>query len=84
MASKMVERVALAIREERMLNEQYVGHNGERWPRPPIDEFYGVARAAIEAMRQITPEMLQTGQGWDGIPAIWGRMIDAALGNEQP
>lgn len=37
------------------------------------------ARAVIEAMRQITPEMLQAGQGWDGIPAIWNRMIDAAL-----
>lgn len=28
--------------------------------------------------RKLTPEMLQAGQGWDGIPAIWERMVAEA------
>lgn len=70
----MVHRVAQAIYANRFGPDGLEFLEKEPW-RAAID----TARAAIEAMRKLTPEMLQAGQGWDGIPATWNRMIDAAL-----
>lgn len=78
----MVERVARAI---------YEGRNGPRcmaWSRhsnehrrPYIDD----ARAAIEAMREPTEEMLFAAD-WleNGTRAAWQAMIDAALSEQKP
>lgn len=69
--SEMVERIARKIFK---IARSGVDPMGDAWK-----DYEPDARAAIEAMRKLTPEMLQAGQGWDGIPAIWNRMIDAAL-----
>lgn len=78
--SEMLERVARAIWQESVGRNQWSDwdtFSPDAWGRV---RSIAQACAAIEAMRNITPEMLQAGQGWDGIPAIWGRMIDKALG----
>ena len=76
----MVERVAVAIC--RALGDD-PDREGER-----LTAYDDAARAAIEAMRDPTPEMLEAGGrkgGFDGYwvedntAAIWAAMIDTAL-----
>ncbi len=70
--SEMVERIARAIHD--------AAHKGLDfdWPR---EMRIAQARAAIEAMRQPTDEMLYSGR-WpnDVMGENWQAMIDAALG----
>jgi hypothetical protein len=71
----MVERVSRAIR----LSLDETGY------------YPDAARAAIEAMREPTPEMIEAGNipGWDDSVSvglseeIWPAMIDAALKEEE-
>jgi len=43
------------------------------------DSDEDMARAAIAAMREPTPQMLKASGGWLDTPEIWQAMIDAAL-----
>ena len=74
--SEMVERVARAICESEKMN--------------PDDKLGGwihwvnAARAAIEAMREPTDEMLSAMEPWSRVTGhhklVWGAGVDAALG----
>jgi len=66
--SEMIERVAKAILEEQRKNRSVFPSN--------ID----LARAAIEAMREPTCDMLNAGWRKDGWPLSYRAAIDAALG----
>ena len=70
--SEMIERVAEAIAAREAL--MYPSHFDAK----------ALARAAIEAMREPTEEMVSASYGprWaeNEIEDKWGRMIDAALG----
>jgi hypothetical protein len=82
--SEMVERVARAIAKAR--------HPGLTWPTKSDPEYIQTvhtylrdARAAIEAMREPTEEMIKaSNREWDGrmshrSSGAWQVMIDAAL-----
>lgn len=82
-----VEQVALAIWQKKMNTKDGVEIFNRLTAR---DEWLGIARAAIEAMRGPTDKMKESGSftGWsDGTGAIseveaaevWHDMIDAAL-----
>ena len=67
--SKMVDRVALALAKASGIND---------WAKS-AHEFEEDARAAIEALRDPTDEMLQAQFGKAGPRECWQAMIDAAL-----
>jgi len=85
MTENMVERVARILKDE--LQRQINGGCRERG----VIEADVVARAAIQAMRDCTPEMeaaaIEAGTeyyrgdpiGWKEIPVMWQAMIDEAL-----
>jgi hypothetical protein len=78
----MIERVARAICRSR--NEDPDGPLGLRGPvfNGPYWMYYVQdARAAIEAMREPTPSMIDAAYEWttDSPIHIWNDMIDAAL-----
>jgi hypothetical protein len=70
----MIIRVALAIAEAK---------NEREWRN-----YIGAARAAIEAMREPTPEMLDGAAvgmpDWGSLPDDWRNMIDCALAEQIP
>lgn len=93
----MVERVAMA-----MFRQAYADATDGARPAdndPEWMEYTSQARAAIEAMREPTPEMIEAGMDYDErelnirfgrAPSVeecqageWNAMIDAALGKEQ-
>jgi hypothetical protein len=67
---EMIERVARAIARE-------LGEGGD------AVEYYDIARAAIEAMREPTPEMLPAEMYEKTYRHIWQKMISAALREKQ-
>jgi hypothetical protein len=82
----MIERVAAC------LYHYATGKDGWDMPSDQRDRWYGAARAAIAAMRDCTPEMLDAGSaahpagGYrretllnDIIECEWVAMVDAAL-----
>lgn len=76
--SEMIERVARALFED-------ANGTSDGWENTNQTRWHIAARAAIEAMREPTPGMLQAGytemdyhaEGW--LRAAWPLMIDAAL-----
>lgn len=76
MASEMVERVAKAIIE----SEGVCLEDAKNWEK---EMYYGMARAAIEAMRQPTQAMHEAAADFHrsrlSTPAEYRHMIDAAL-----
>lgn len=85
MPNEMIERVARALAKSDGVDPDYrkCGIGIPKWER-----YVGEARAAIEAMREPTQEMLFDGQinlGAGGeldnenLKEVWGLMIDAAL-----
>lgn len=92
MAIEMVERVAEAIWRTKMdgnmfgLRPAALKHQSQ----DNRDKYLAIARAAIEAMREPTPHMIEEGWdadkttyesgGWNGqIDDAWRAMIDASL-----
>lgn len=71
--SEMVERVARAM--------MYADWGSDRTPPPDVSikNYYAMARAAIEAMREPTAGMVEATEGWDSHRVAWQLMIDAAL-----
>lgn len=74
--TSMVERVARAIcladgLDDGLSNAFAVQKTDREW-----GEWVPLARAAIEAMREPTPEMVEAGAGYH---EAWPFMIDAAL-----
>jgi hypothetical protein len=82
MEESMIDRVASAICEAR---NAWFARDLEG-DQPDYNEV--VARAAIKAMREPTPEMVRAGvEGWKAnglasIQFVWPSMIDAALHSE--
>lgn len=82
--SEMVERVARAIAEAGRESDVLFYPVGKR-----AEQYAAIARAAIEAMREPTAEMVESGlkkpQGMTDWPAAlgvaWRAMIDVAQGN---
>ena len=68
MTESMIERVARAIYDEAA-------------DKPYATDLEPIARAAIEAMREPTREMLAAGMNEEGVDLLseWRAMIDAAL-----
>lgn len=88
--SGLVERVAKAIFREGFHHdelESVVAAKWEEWPESR-QQCRRKARAAIEAMREPTNEMVGAGvEGWKAngylsIQWVWPCMIDAALGDK--
>ena len=84
----MIEKVAesLAVARENELARLGYPTTDEAWGFK-VDAMKPLARAAIEAMRDLTPEMRRAAYGYFGdsdgaFPAAWQDAIDAAL--EQP
>jgi hypothetical protein len=83
----MIERVARAMTED-FVNDQLdnIEINPRRYADDNWKSYASMARAAIEAMREPTDEMVDAGRiarmnvagGYDG-PSGWEAMIDAAL-----
>ena len=71
--SELIERVAEAIRT----SEAYWWNRSDE-PDDGLAET--LARAAIEAMREPTAEMINAPSNLDGIVDAYRAMIDAALG----
>jgi hypothetical protein len=91
--SEMVERVARAICSStgRDPDSPFRDHHGRPLDFPEWKRWSAEARAAIEAMRETTPEMRQAGVLGAGAHYIigdpnrvWGAMIDAALATNSP
>lgn len=97
--SEMVERVARRICRAAIMGvrtiegEPNLAESGmlDRLVEDKWEAYAPIARAAIEAMREPTNEMIaagydeeKVGYGPDGVPAelVWEAMIDAALGEE--
>lgn len=74
--SSMIERVARAIADSANVSADGTYRTDVHMVTQPWHR--NAAPAAIEAMEKPTPEMVQAGQGWDGIAAIWKRMINVA------
>ena len=82
--NEMVERVAKA------LNKEMLGSvPPEMWDSPPfettVNRLRRMARAATEAMRHPSMEMLNRGyESCDEAATTWDAMIDAALAGDKP
>jgi len=80
----MVEKVAVALANHIHQGGDY-GMTGEEAYEDRRDDYLAMARAAIEAMREPTPEMDDVGRDHNfsryATPA-WQAMIDAALSEE--
>jgi hypothetical protein len=74
MTDEIIERVSRAIAES----------EGANWPLSDSmhSEYLIIARAAIEAMRGPTPEMLPEEMYEKTYRHIWQKMISAALGEK--
>lgn len=85
--SEMVERVAMAVHKTLEFERAFANTNEMvPWGKANDDQKLHariIARAAIEAMREPTKEMLSDGElSIGGLPAtlaVWEAMIDAAL-----
>ena len=80
--SEMIERVARAIALAQLDNDTRAAVDPNTWP--VAESYCDMARAAIEAMREPTAEMLQPcmagGKSYlVPVMEIWPKMIDAAL-----
>lgn len=90
----MLEKVAMALRKERQCDPElsfpcafchwppYDGHAANARPGEPADYEVGcmyLARAAIEALRHPTDEIIEA----HGDAVGWHRMIDAILPEQQ-
>ncbi len=83
-AATMVERVARALYEN--ASGDILAWKHEEWSETNEfvkGAFCTMARAALEAMRDPTDEMLAAGDE-NGLLEIWHRMIDAALSGDEP
>lgn len=72
--SEIVERVAKAASEARWIGSDW------GFEDPQSQELWRkIARVAIAAMREPTPEMIREGDRWEWPGGIWRHMVDAAL-----
>lgn len=74
MTDNMIERVAWAMAVEAQMPEAV---RLEHWP-----QILRSARAAIEAMREPTQQMIEDGGEWYGSEECWGLMIKSALSEQ--
>ena len=83
--TEMVERIAQALHASQISHPQW----SPGWPAIEADYWRGLARTAIEAMREPTEVMLKAGftrvnvsteERPSGLLGPWHGMIDAALG----
>lgn len=88
MSKSMVERVARAIALAALDDDTRAIVDPETWP--VAESYYDSARAAIEAMREPTDEMIVLKDGMGGnelcdnadetvVRRVWTKLIDAAL-----
>lgn len=78
-----VERVARAIYERSCADTDYDNLPWAQLLPTVTDAYLGLARAAIAAMREPSPEMVEDGEDADllaeNVRQIWHAMIDAML-----
>ncbi len=80
MTDSMIERVARAISRARFLNGGDESDDGWDRATPAMQiQYLEEARAAIEAMREMTPAMAALHDDDEDIRIVWNSLLDAAL-----